>query len=151
MYAPAKSGAFFLAFYTLCHHKPLTPPHTDHPEITPAILATYDAFIMGVPTRYGNFPAQWKVRFLPLSFFIFILEGVLIALLRAYLLVVEVQCLRGRPSLAPRTNTPASVRSCPLVLVGESRCLAAKRHAGRAFRALAGVLAHRAGAHHSRA
>jgi len=30
------------------------------PFITPDILATYDAFLMGIPTRYGNFPAQWK-------------------------------------------------------------------------------------------
>lgn len=28
--------------------------------ITPDILATYDAFLLGIPTRYGNFPAQWK-------------------------------------------------------------------------------------------
>ncbi|KAJ7260177.1 flavoprotein-like protein [Mycena rebaudengoi] len=40
--------------------KMYAPAKSDHPEITPAILATYDAFIMGVPTRYGNFPAQWK-------------------------------------------------------------------------------------------
>lgn len=26
----------------------------------PAVLATYDAFLLGIPTRYGNFPAQWK-------------------------------------------------------------------------------------------
>ncbi|KAF7350095.1 Benzoquinone reductase [Mycena venus] len=30
------------------------------PIITPEELAKYDAFIMGVPTRFGNFPAQWK-------------------------------------------------------------------------------------------
>jgi NAD(P)H dehydrogenase (quinone) len=30
------------------------------PLITPQILTTYDAFIMGIPTRYGNFPAQWR-------------------------------------------------------------------------------------------
>lgn len=30
------------------------------PTITPAILATYDAFLLGIPTRYGNFSAQWK-------------------------------------------------------------------------------------------
>ncbi|KAJ7906892.1 flavoprotein-like protein [Mycena leptocephala] len=28
--------------------------------ITPEELAKYDAFLMGIPTRYGNFPAQWK-------------------------------------------------------------------------------------------
>ncbi|KAJ7046054.1 NADH-quinone oxidoreductase [Mycena alexandri] len=32
----------------------------DFPIITPDKLAEYDAFIMGVPTRFGNFPAQWK-------------------------------------------------------------------------------------------
>ncbi|MCJ1243001.1 Minor allergen Cla h 7 [Trapelia coarctata] len=30
------------------------------PVITPAKLEEYDGFLMGVPTRYGNFPAQWK-------------------------------------------------------------------------------------------
>ena len=32
-----------------------------HPHITPQKLAEYDAFLLGIPTRYGNFPAQWKV------------------------------------------------------------------------------------------
>lgn len=27
----------------------------------PATLEQYDGFLMGIPTRYGNFPAQWKV------------------------------------------------------------------------------------------
>ena len=37
------------------------PKDTSIPEITdPSILAQYDAFLMGIPTRYGNFPAQWK-------------------------------------------------------------------------------------------
>ncbi|KAJ7152100.1 1,4-benzoquinone reductase [Mycena filopes] len=35
-------------------------PKPDFPVITPDKLAEYDAFIMGVPTRFGNFPAQWK-------------------------------------------------------------------------------------------
>ena len=26
----------------------------------PAKLEEYDAFLFGIPTRYGNFPAQWK-------------------------------------------------------------------------------------------
>ncbi|KUI70143.1 Minor allergen Alt a 7 [Cytospora mali] len=26
----------------------------------PAVLASYDAFLLGIPTRFGNFPAQWK-------------------------------------------------------------------------------------------
>ena len=30
------------------------------PEITPRKLEEYDAFLFGIPTRYGNFPAQWK-------------------------------------------------------------------------------------------
>ena len=30
------------------------------PFITPEKLASYDAFLFGIPTRYGNFPAQWK-------------------------------------------------------------------------------------------
>jgi len=27
----------------------------------PLELTKYDAFLFGIPTRYGNFPAQWKV------------------------------------------------------------------------------------------
>lgn len=30
------------------------------PFITPDVLETYDAFLFGIPTRYGNMPAQWK-------------------------------------------------------------------------------------------
>ena len=30
------------------------------PFITPDELEKYDAFLLGIPTRYGNFPAQWK-------------------------------------------------------------------------------------------
>jgi NAD(P)H dehydrogenase (quinone) len=26
----------------------------------PAVLEAYDAVLFGIPTRYGNFPAQWK-------------------------------------------------------------------------------------------
>ncbi|KAH6619297.1 minor allergen Alt a 7 [Chaetomium sp. MPI-SDFR-AT-0129] len=26
----------------------------------PSVLEKYDAFLFGIPTRYGNFPAQWK-------------------------------------------------------------------------------------------
>ena len=36
------------------------PAKPDYPIITPEILATYDAFLFGIPTRFGNFPAQWK-------------------------------------------------------------------------------------------
>lgn len=36
------------------------PPKSDIPTITPEILKEYDAFLLGIPTRYGNFPAQWK-------------------------------------------------------------------------------------------
>lgn len=36
------------------------PKDASIPTITPEILATYDAFLIGIPTRYGNFPAQWK-------------------------------------------------------------------------------------------
>ena len=38
------------------------PEKPNYPIITPEILATYDAFLLGIPTRYGNMPAQWKVR-----------------------------------------------------------------------------------------
>ena len=36
-------------------------PKPDYPVIGPAELVEYDGFILGIPTRYGNFPAQWKV------------------------------------------------------------------------------------------
>lgn len=43
------------------------PKAADVPEITAAKLGEYDAFLLGIPTRYGNFPAQWKVRYSPSS------------------------------------------------------------------------------------
>lgn len=36
-------------------------PKPSYPILAPSELASFDAFIFGVPTRYGNFPAQWKV------------------------------------------------------------------------------------------
>jgi len=36
------------------------PKATDVPVIDAAKLEEYDAFLFGIPTRYGNFPAQWK-------------------------------------------------------------------------------------------
>lgn len=40
------------------------PGQTDAiPFITPEIMEEYDAFLFGIPTRYGNFPAQWKAFF----------------------------------------------------------------------------------------
>ncbi|KAH7909281.1 flavoprotein-like protein [Hygrophoropsis aurantiaca] len=36
------------------------PPKPDYPVITPRELTDFDAFLFGIPTRYGNFPAQWK-------------------------------------------------------------------------------------------
>jgi multimeric flavodoxin WrbA len=36
------------------------PPKSGIPIITPDILEGYDAFLFGIPTRYGNFPAQFK-------------------------------------------------------------------------------------------
>ena len=37
------------------------PKDTSVPVLTnPAKLAEYDGFLAGIPTRYGNFPAQWK-------------------------------------------------------------------------------------------
>lgn len=38
------------------------PPKTDKYKVLndPDILKDYDAFLFGIPTRYGNFPAQWK-------------------------------------------------------------------------------------------
>ncbi|KAL1988077.1 hypothetical protein VTN96DRAFT_1108 [Rasamsonia emersonii] len=36
------------------------PPKPDYPVAEPEKLLEYDAFLFGIPTRYGNFPAQWK-------------------------------------------------------------------------------------------
>lgn len=36
------------------------PRDTSIPEIHPKQLVEYDAFLLGIPTRYGNMPAQWK-------------------------------------------------------------------------------------------
>ncbi|KAI5899150.1 flavoprotein WrbA [Schizophyllum commune H4-8] len=36
------------------------PPKPDYPIIDADKLATFDAFIFGIPTRFGNFPGQWK-------------------------------------------------------------------------------------------
>jgi len=36
------------------------PPKSDYPTIDAKTLESYDAFLFGIPTRYGNFPAQWK-------------------------------------------------------------------------------------------
>lgn len=36
------------------------PKDTAIPTVTPQDLEKYDAILFGIPTRYGNFPAQWK-------------------------------------------------------------------------------------------
>ncbi|KAI9642195.1 flavodoxin-like fold protein [Ciborinia camelliae] len=36
------------------------PPKSEIPVIDQKTLANYDAFLFGIPTRFGNFPAQWK-------------------------------------------------------------------------------------------
>ena len=38
------------------------PPKPSYPVIDPTDLPQFDAFVFGVPTRYGNMPAQLKVR-----------------------------------------------------------------------------------------
>jgi multimeric flavodoxin WrbA len=35
-------------------------PKKDFPIADAKTLEQYDAFLFGIPTRYGNFPAQWK-------------------------------------------------------------------------------------------
>ncbi|CAK5262478.1 unnamed protein product [Mycena citricolor] len=40
--------------------KMYAPPKPDYPVIDAATLATFDAFLMGIPTRFGTFPGQWK-------------------------------------------------------------------------------------------
>ncbi|CCH44650.1 hypothetical protein BN7_4219 [Wickerhamomyces ciferrii] len=39
-------------------HAPAKP--ADIPYITPEILQNYDGFLFGIPTRFGNLPAQWS-------------------------------------------------------------------------------------------
>ncbi|KAI1916873.1 nuclear protein localization protein 4 [Ophidiomyces ophidiicola] len=36
------------------------PAKSRYPVVTPEELLSYDAILFGIPTRYGNFPAQWK-------------------------------------------------------------------------------------------
>jgi NAD(P)H dehydrogenase (quinone) len=36
------------------------PEKPDYPVITADELTKYNAFLFGIPTRYGNFPGQWK-------------------------------------------------------------------------------------------
>ncbi|KAI9458450.1 putative 1,4 benzoquinone reductase [Boletus coccyginus] len=36
------------------------PPRPDYPILLPDDLVNYDAFLFGIPTRFGNFPVQWK-------------------------------------------------------------------------------------------
>ncbi|KAI5117841.1 hypothetical protein M0805_008113 [Coniferiporia weirii] len=35
-------------------------PKPDYPVIEPEELENFDAYLFGIPTRYGNFPGQWK-------------------------------------------------------------------------------------------
>ena len=42
------------------------PKASDVPVLSdPSVLESYDGFLFGIPTRYGNFPAQWKVSCIP--------------------------------------------------------------------------------------
>ena len=36
------------------------PPKSSYPVAEPSTLLEYDAILFGIPTRFGNFPAQWK-------------------------------------------------------------------------------------------
>ncbi|KAL6232392.1 hypothetical protein BDW75DRAFT_217894 [Aspergillus navahoensis] len=36
------------------------PPKSEYPVAVPDTLKEYDAVLFGIPTRFGNFPAQWK-------------------------------------------------------------------------------------------
>ena len=44
-------------------HAPKHPPPDEskgEKALTPDLLEGYDAFLFGIPTRYGTFPAQWR-------------------------------------------------------------------------------------------
>jgi NAD(P)H dehydrogenase (quinone) len=36
------------------------PSKSSYPIIEPDQLTKYDGILVGIPTRYGNFPVQWK-------------------------------------------------------------------------------------------
>lgn len=36
------------------------PPKSNYPVATVDTIKDYSAVLFGIPTRYGNFPAQWK-------------------------------------------------------------------------------------------
>ncbi|OAL27569.1 hypothetical protein AYO22_03473 [Fonsecaea multimorphosa] len=36
------------------------PQNKAVPFITPDLMKSYDAFLFGIPNRYGNYPVQWK-------------------------------------------------------------------------------------------
>ena len=38
------------------------PPKPAYPIIKPQELVNFDGYLLGVPIRFGNMPAQWKVR-----------------------------------------------------------------------------------------
>jgi NAD(P)H dehydrogenase (quinone) len=38
------------------------PPKPNYPIATVDTLKDFDAFVFGIPTRFGNMPVQWKVR-----------------------------------------------------------------------------------------
>lgn len=38
------------------------PSKPDYPIITKDDLLKFDGYLFGIPTRYGNFPGQWKVH-----------------------------------------------------------------------------------------
>ena len=38
------------------------PPKPNYPIIKAKDLPNYDGYLLGIPTRYGNFPGQWKVH-----------------------------------------------------------------------------------------
>ncbi|KAJ5669651.1 NADH-quinone oxidoreductase [Penicillium macrosclerotiorum] len=40
--------------------KMYAPPKSSYPIAEPTDLLEYDAILFGIPTRFGNFPAQWK-------------------------------------------------------------------------------------------
>ncbi|KAG5652639.1 Minor allergen Alt a 7 [Sphagnurus paluster] len=40
--------------------KMYAPPKPDYPVIDLEEFAKYDAYLFGIPTRYGTMPAQWK-------------------------------------------------------------------------------------------
>ena len=66
------------------------PEKPDFPFANPKTLTEYDAFLFGIPTRFGNMPAQVKVRCC--FFFAFVSSTIRFNTIRAFFFLVNRHC-----------------------------------------------------------